>query len=75
MNCLTMNALNVYNPAFVATVKTFKVGQPMAEDTYIGAITRAPQLDVLDAQVDDACLAPATGTRPPFSQTSTTRWH
>jgi acyl-CoA reductase-like NAD-dependent aldehyde dehydrogenase len=39
---------------FVATVKGFKVGEPMAADTYIGAITRAPQLDVLDAQVADA---------------------
>jgi acyl-CoA reductase-like NAD-dependent aldehyde dehydrogenase len=26
----------------------------MSEDTFIGAITRAPQLDVLDAQVEDA---------------------
>ncbi len=40
--------------AFVGTVKGFKVGDPMSEDTYIGAITRAPQLDVLDAQVADA---------------------
>jgi len=40
--------------AFVATVKGFKVGDPTSEDTYIGAITRAPQLDVLDAQVADA---------------------
>ena len=40
--------------AFVETVKTFKVGDPMIEATYIGAITRAPQLDVLDAQVQDA---------------------
>ena len=40
--------------AFVETVKSFKVGNPMAEDTYIGAMTRAPQLDVLDAQVSDA---------------------
>jgi acyl-CoA reductase-like NAD-dependent aldehyde dehydrogenase len=39
---------------FVATVKAFKVGDPMTADTYIGAITRAPQLDVLDAQVADA---------------------
>ena len=38
--------------AFVETVKGFKAGDPMSEDTYIGAITRAPQLDVLDAQVD-----------------------
>lgn len=39
---------------FVETVKGFKVGDPMLEDTYIGAITRAPQLQVLDAQVADA---------------------
>ena len=46
--------------AFVDTVRTFKVGDPMAEDTYIGAITRAPQLDVLDAQVRDAKAKGAT---------------
>jgi acyl-CoA reductase-like NAD-dependent aldehyde dehydrogenase len=40
--------------AFVETVKGFKLGEPASEDTYIGAITRAPQLDVLDAQVADA---------------------
>ncbi len=40
--------------AFVDSVKTFKVGDPMDDATYIGAITRAPQLDVLDAQVADA---------------------
>ena len=40
--------------AFVETVQGFKVGDPMSEDTYIGAITRAAQLDVLDAQVADA---------------------
>jgi acyl-CoA reductase-like NAD-dependent aldehyde dehydrogenase len=40
--------------AFVETVKGFKIGDPASEDTYIGAITRAPQLDVLDAQVADA---------------------
>jgi acyl-CoA reductase-like NAD-dependent aldehyde dehydrogenase len=39
---------------FVETVKGYKVGDPMSEDTYIGAITRAPQLEVLDAQVADA---------------------
>jgi len=39
---------------FVETVKSYKAGDPMSEDTYIGAITRAPQLDVLDAQVADA---------------------
>jgi acyl-CoA reductase-like NAD-dependent aldehyde dehydrogenase len=40
--------------AFVQAVKGFKLGDPAADDTYIGAITRAPQLDVLDAQVADA---------------------
>ncbi len=39
---------------FVATVAGFKLGDPMDAGTYIGAITRAPQLDVLDAQVADA---------------------
>ena len=40
--------------AFVAAVKGFKIGDPMSEDTYIGAITRPAQLDVLDAHVADA---------------------
>src|SRR5262245_38937521 len=45
---------------FVATVKGFKVGDPLAADTYIGAITRAPQLAVLDSQVADAKTKGAT---------------
>ena len=45
---------------FVDTVKTFKIGDPMLDTTYFGAITRAPQLDVLDAQVDDAKAKGAT---------------
>jgi acyl-CoA reductase-like NAD-dependent aldehyde dehydrogenase len=40
--------------AFTETVKGFKRGDPMSEDTYIGPLTRAPQLDVLQAQVEDA---------------------
>lgn len=40
--------------AFVDTVRGFRRGDPLSEDTYIGAITRAPQLDVLEAQVEDA---------------------
>ena len=40
--------------AFLATVAGFRVGDPAEEGTYIGAITRAPQLEVLDAQVADA---------------------
>jgi acyl-CoA reductase-like NAD-dependent aldehyde dehydrogenase len=39
---------------FVRTVQGYKRGDPMAEDTYIGAITREPQLAVLQAQVSDA---------------------
>ena len=41
-------------PAFVATVESFKVGDPLDDDTYIGPLTRRPQLDVLEAQVADA---------------------
>ena len=46
--------------AFVETVRGFKRGDPTSEDTYIGAITRAAQLDVLDAQVADAKAKGAT---------------
>ncbi|MDE2094541.1 MAG: aldehyde dehydrogenase family protein [Burkholderiales bacterium] len=46
--------------AFVDTVRGFKLGDPTREDTYIGAITRAPQLDVLEAQVADAEAKGAT---------------
>ena len=40
--------------AFVAEVKSFKIGDPQDDTTYIGAITRKPQLAVLKAQVADA---------------------
>lgn len=46
--------------AFVQAVKGFRIGDPMREDTYIGAITRAPQLDILEAQVEDALAKGAT---------------
>ncbi len=39
---------------FVETVKTFKLADPTLDTTYFGAITRTSQLDVLDAQVNDA---------------------
>ena len=39
---------------FVATVKGFKAGDPLADGSYIGPLTRAPQLEVLEAQVADA---------------------
>jgi acyl-CoA reductase-like NAD-dependent aldehyde dehydrogenase len=40
--------------AFVAEVKGYRGGDPMDETTYIGAITRRQQLDVLRKQVADA---------------------
>ena len=40
--------------AFVAEVKGFKVGEPLVESTYIGAITRKPQIAILQRQVTDA---------------------
>ena len=40
--------------AFMETVRSFKIGDPMDEATYIGALARAQQLDVLEAQVSDA---------------------
>ena len=46
--------------AFVAEVKTFRLGDPLDENTYIGPITRRPQLDVLQKQVTDAKRRGAT---------------
>jgi len=40
--------------AFVDEVRGFRMGDPMDEATYIGAITRRSQLDVLRRQVADA---------------------
>jgi acyl-CoA reductase-like NAD-dependent aldehyde dehydrogenase len=45
---------------FVATVKGMRMGDPLQGDTYVGAVTRAPQLAVLQAQVDDAVAKGAT---------------
>ncbi len=45
---------------FVATVKAMKIGEPMNAHTYIGAIARASQLPVIQAQVDDALAQGAT---------------
>ena len=46
--------------AFVAEVKGYRVGDPMDEATYIGPLTRRPQLDVLRRQVADARRKGAT---------------
>jgi acyl-CoA reductase-like NAD-dependent aldehyde dehydrogenase len=40
--------------AFLKDVRAFVVGDPMDEATFIGPVTRPAQLDVLEAQVEDA---------------------
>lgn len=45
---------------FVATVDGFTMGDPTDEATYLGPLTRAAQLDVLEAQVADAVAKGAT---------------
>ncbi len=45
---------------FVATVRAMKRGDPMDDGSYIGAITRAPQLQLLQQQVADALAKGAT---------------
>jgi len=45
---------------FVATVQGMKRGDPTDPGSYIGAITRAPQLEVLERQVADAMARGAT---------------
>ncbi len=40
--------------AFLATLRTFRMGDPCSEDTYIGPLARREQLAVLEAQVEDA---------------------
>lgn len=45
---------------FLATVDAMRIGDPMDEASYIGAIARAPQLELLDAQVADAKAKGAT---------------
>lgn len=53
----------VYEPfveAFVEAVRGFVMGPPTDEGTYIGPLCRAPQLAVLQAQVEDALHKGAT---------------
>ena len=51
---------DVFVEAFVAEVKSYRTGDPLDEKTYIGPITRRPQLDVLQKQVTDAKRRGAT---------------
>ena len=39
---------------FIDEVKSFRMGDPMEEDTFIGAMTREPQIEVILGQVKDA---------------------
>lgn len=40
--------------AFVREVKSYRLGDPRDERTYLGPLTRAPQLEVLEEQIADA---------------------
>ncbi|TVQ15661.1 MAG: aldehyde dehydrogenase family protein, partial [Leptolyngbya sp. DLM2.Bin27] len=46
--------------AFMATVQGFKLGDPADPDTYLGPVSRKPQLSVLADQVADALAKGAT---------------
>ncbi len=52
--------------AFVNEVKGFRIGDPLVEGTYIGPLTRAPQIKVLEGQVADA---KRKGAMPPRALT------
>lgn len=45
---------DAYVAAFIAEVKTFKIGNPLSEGVYIGALTRKEQPSFLANQVKDA---------------------
>ena len=45
---------------FVETTRGLKLGSPDQEDTFLGPLTRQPQLDVLQAQISDAVAKGAT---------------
>ncbi|MDP1747671.1 MAG: aldehyde dehydrogenase family protein, partial [Bacteroidota bacterium] len=48
------NVYDQYVDEFVKEVKGFKLGSPLEEGTYIGALTRKAQLDFVETQVQDA---------------------
>ena len=48
------NIYKAFVDAFVREVKAFRIGDPLVEGTYIGPLTRAPQIKVLEAQIADA---------------------
>lgn len=42
--------------AFVATVRGYRVGDPMSADTFIGPLARREQIEVIQEQVNDAVI-------------------
>lgn len=51
---------NDYLEAFCKEVKTYKTGQPTEDGVYIGPLSRKAQLDLLQAQVEEATAKGAT---------------
>lgn len=51
---------DAYLAAFVAEVKSFKVGEPVEEGVYVGPLSRKEQLPYLQQQVEDALAKGAT---------------
>ena len=51
---------DAYTQAFAEEVKSWKMGDPMQEGVYIGALTRPAQVDLLSEQVNDALQKGAT---------------
>jgi acyl-CoA reductase-like NAD-dependent aldehyde dehydrogenase len=49
-----------YVDEFIKEVQSWKIGQPTEEGVYIGPLSRAAQLSVLEQQVDDAIKKGAT---------------
>jgi acyl-CoA reductase-like NAD-dependent aldehyde dehydrogenase len=45
---------DAYVEHFVKTVQGFVIGDPREEKTYIGPLTRKPQIEILEAQIADA---------------------
>ena len=45
---------DVFVEAFVAEVKSYALGDPVSESTYLGALTRPAQIEMLEEQVADA---------------------
>lgn len=48
------NVYDLFVKAFLNTVKQFKIGQPDQKDTYLGPLTRKPQIKILEDQISDA---------------------